>query len=382
MDISRLDLPPPSEWRFFEDLCHRLFREEWNCPDIQKHGRPGQDQTGVDLYGIPKGETTYRGVQCKVKSRQGTGAAQLTIEEIKKEARLAKAFEPKFAQLIVATTAPSDAGLQKQVRALNKERAKDDFPIEVFSWQELLLRMGRYPDTVDWYVGPGIGQPRPRLRLTVDSTNRELPAARNAKEDVRQRIEDIRKQIEDVGSIEKQCGSTDGTANDLVSLHRVQTFAARYVPIILSVTNDGGAPAVEIDVDLFISKNYAVSLSKKDGTPLSVLVPSWQDQENKSDLFKLVKLICATPWYPQTLPKDEIQSDAVLWRLGKKTNDLQWHFTSRLPRLKHGTSIDFSRVYVTFAYSAAKDIKIEYRILCDNVRFVEEGAIAVRVTDC
>ena len=31
-------------------------------------GRLGQDQSGIDVFGIPSGESVYYGIQCKGKS--------------------------------------------------------------------------------------------------------------------------------------------------------------------------------------------------------------------------------------------------------------------------------------------------------------------------
>ena len=46
-------LNPPANWNDFEDLCHKLWRSIWGDPNTQKHGRRGQAQHGVDIYGKP-----------------------------------------------------------------------------------------------------------------------------------------------------------------------------------------------------------------------------------------------------------------------------------------------------------------------------------------
>ena len=46
-------LNPPANWNDFEDLCHKLWRSIWGDPNTQKHGRKGQAQHGVDIYGKP-----------------------------------------------------------------------------------------------------------------------------------------------------------------------------------------------------------------------------------------------------------------------------------------------------------------------------------------
>jgi hypothetical protein len=51
MDMQQLILHPPRDWQVFEDLCRALWEREWRCATIQQHGRSGQTQLGVDIYG-------------------------------------------------------------------------------------------------------------------------------------------------------------------------------------------------------------------------------------------------------------------------------------------------------------------------------------------
>ncbi len=58
-----VELAPPRDWQVFEDFCRDLFAAEWGDPSTQKHGRPGQQQDGVDVVGRRQGR--WQGVQCK-----------------------------------------------------------------------------------------------------------------------------------------------------------------------------------------------------------------------------------------------------------------------------------------------------------------------------
>lgn len=69
----------PVNWQDFESLCKKLWGEIWHCPSIKKNGRQGQSQNGVDIYGIPAGETDYFGIQCK--GKDDYTKAQLTETE-------------------------------------------------------------------------------------------------------------------------------------------------------------------------------------------------------------------------------------------------------------------------------------------------------------
>ena len=70
---AKKHLRKPENWEDFENLCKKLWGEIWDCKEIKKNGRKGQTQDGVDVYGIPKGEVSYYGIQCKGKASHGLG---------------------------------------------------------------------------------------------------------------------------------------------------------------------------------------------------------------------------------------------------------------------------------------------------------------------
>ena len=78
---------------------------EWADPHTEKHGRRGQKQYGVDVYGRPvDGAGLYRGAQCKLR----TMGAQLTEDEIEAEVAVAKGFPHLLDRLILVNDAPLD----------------------------------------------------------------------------------------------------------------------------------------------------------------------------------------------------------------------------------------------------------------------------------
>lgn len=62
--IKKTDMPlpihseykPPKSWEEFEDICADLYAQIWKDPGTQKHGRQGQPQGGVDIYGKRVGQ--------------------------------------------------------------------------------------------------------------------------------------------------------------------------------------------------------------------------------------------------------------------------------------------------------------------------------------
>jgi tetratricopeptide (TPR) repeat protein len=139
--------PPPSDWQKFERLCHALWQRIWRDPNAQMHGRAGQAQQGVDVYGTPQGETQLHGIQCK--RRDPLLHRVLTEEEVLIEVENAKAFQPPLAELIIATCAPSDVKLQALARQITEEHAAHGlFRVHVFGWSEILVRIGQYPEVI------------------------------------------------------------------------------------------------------------------------------------------------------------------------------------------------------------------------------------------
>lgn len=110
----------PSNWQDFETLCKKLWGEIWNCPEIQKNGRQGQEQSGVDVFGMPFSEKEYYGIQCKGKSEYNH--SQFSEAEILEEINKAESFEPKLKKFYLTTTAQNDAKIQAFVRKINVDR--------------------------------------------------------------------------------------------------------------------------------------------------------------------------------------------------------------------------------------------------------------------
>ncbi len=158
MDPQQLDLPPPKNWQDFQDLCHALWGHEWNCPTIQKNGRLGQTQKGVDIFGQPNGGLGFRAIQCKVKSRDAVGNPELSESEVRAEVDEALKFTPPLEGLIVATTAPQDAKIQAFARRLTEQNARAGlFSVDVLSWPEIVARLVKYDDLLErFYPGASV----------------------------------------------------------------------------------------------------------------------------------------------------------------------------------------------------------------------------------
>lgn len=165
-------LPIPSNWQDFEDLCKELWREEWKCREIHSHGRNGQAQQGVDLFGIPNDEKEYYGIQCKHK----LNGKSLSETEISKEIKNAKSFEPALKMLYIVTTASSDAKIQQFVREKDVENRKSNlFGVTIFSWQEICDILRQHKRVYVWYLTEKFNNRNIKLTINGQDTNNESP---------------------------------------------------------------------------------------------------------------------------------------------------------------------------------------------------------------
>lgn len=148
MQFRAKQIAPPKDWGPFEDLCHALFKRVWRDPLAQKNGRRGQAQHGVDVFGSENGDRrSYRGVQCKGKESNYGSEAELA--EVLKEIAKAEKFSPPLEKWIFATTAPTDAKLQKHARELSIERqTKGLFSVDVLGWEEIQALLVDAPDVI------------------------------------------------------------------------------------------------------------------------------------------------------------------------------------------------------------------------------------------
>lgn len=174
-------IQPPSNWQDFEDLCERIFGEIWNCKHtIKKHGRSGQGQFGVDVYGFPDGGTELFGVQCKGKDnnlRKG-----LTVTEIDQEIEKAKEFDPTLSVFIFATTAPKDAKIEKYVIKKHLESVKSGgFEILLFDWEDLADKIRRNENLNNWYLKNQQFEVDKSIRVLFNGEEENLKISRKLK---------------------------------------------------------------------------------------------------------------------------------------------------------------------------------------------------------
>ncbi len=149
MHLLDQQIPPPKNWDKFEDLTRALFAAVWKNPLIQRHGRAGQAQYGVDIFGSPKEHPSRTfGVQCKGKDQLYGAAA--TVDEFDAELAKAERFSPQLGHWVFATTAPNDGALQRHVAAVSERRVKaGQFPVTVLGWESIVGLLSSHRTVVE-----------------------------------------------------------------------------------------------------------------------------------------------------------------------------------------------------------------------------------------
>jgi hypothetical protein len=109
--------PPPKTWQQFEELCADTYAADWADPTLQRYGRAGQSQHGIDIV-ARHGSRSPVGLQCRKKSRWPV--ASLTTREVDDAVKDALKFKPKLRSFYILTTVPDDARL-REAHGIKKE---------------------------------------------------------------------------------------------------------------------------------------------------------------------------------------------------------------------------------------------------------------------
>ena len=129
--IYGMRLPEPSDWQEFELITRDAMHLKWDSPMLQRNGRPGQEQHGVDIYGADQLGRPVA-IQCK------NTIKQLSLKKIEAEIANAEGYGGRLLALYIATTAAMDAKLQKDVRVLSEVRVSEGkFAVGLLYWEDI-----------------------------------------------------------------------------------------------------------------------------------------------------------------------------------------------------------------------------------------------------
>lgn len=130
--LPNMMIPAPRGWEEFESIVKSALEIKWGTSNLTMHGRQGQKQNGVDIYGDDDLGRLV-GVQCKLT------ASSIDEKIIDKEISLAEEFCPSITALYIATTSPSDVKLQHYIRSISSSRAQvSKFSVRILFWSDII----------------------------------------------------------------------------------------------------------------------------------------------------------------------------------------------------------------------------------------------------
>lgn len=144
-------LPPPSNWQDFQELCRVLWKHVWSLSDedIIPHGDNGDKQDGVDICAVV-GNNNYFGIQCK--SKDQLKGKQITKAEIQAEIEKAKSFSPKLSKFLIVTSAPKNARIDNYALQQDAELHKQGyFSFRLLSWNDVCKLLMEHKPALDFY---------------------------------------------------------------------------------------------------------------------------------------------------------------------------------------------------------------------------------------
>lgn len=138
----------PRDWQAFEHLTRDLFALLFENARVDLNGRSGQQQAGVDVFGLDQSGKRI-GIQCK-----GRGDPQLStpLSEAEMRAEVLKAtrFQPALDRFILLTTGPNDTNLKRLARELSDD-PQLGFEVEFFGWDWIEAQLSRHVELASTY---------------------------------------------------------------------------------------------------------------------------------------------------------------------------------------------------------------------------------------
>lgn len=142
--------PQPADWQHFERLSRALFSEYFGVT-FQTHGKSGQRQNGIDIYGNLRGRLI--GIQCK--GRNIACNATLKISDIDKAIQDADTFQHQLSDFYILTTAQDDAKLQQYAIGVSQQRKLfKKCSVHIFGWGSIEQIIAQCPKAQNSYYPP------------------------------------------------------------------------------------------------------------------------------------------------------------------------------------------------------------------------------------
>jgi predicted Zn-dependent protease len=147
--VNPYTINPPESEVAFEHLSLALLKRHWSRPGLERLGKKGEEQFGVDIMDT-LGESPLFAAQCKLKEQWKS----LDPAEIREEVRKAKTFPSKLDHYAILTTGKISGAAQLAIQAINQgHRAAGLFTVELYSWDKITDLIRQYPEIEQQFYG-------------------------------------------------------------------------------------------------------------------------------------------------------------------------------------------------------------------------------------
>lgn len=135
-------LPKPRSWETFEDIVADVYARRYQNYNLQRYGRTGQEQYGVDIAGPTK--KGMLGIQCKHHPDK-----KIPLKEINESIEKAESFLPSLREYVITTSASRDADVHSHVLGVSTSRINNQqYPVSIKFWEDICDWLCDYPDLV------------------------------------------------------------------------------------------------------------------------------------------------------------------------------------------------------------------------------------------
>lgn len=145
MDLRFVEIPKIENENILEDLAKDILQVNDQYENVNKNGRSGQKQDGVDVYAREINSSNWLGIQCKIRATNRSFTKSELLIEINK----AKAFNPRISEYILFTTLSRDSPTQEIERELQIElKVENSFNFKIQYWEDIeeMLRSEQFEE--------------------------------------------------------------------------------------------------------------------------------------------------------------------------------------------------------------------------------------------
>lgn len=133
--------PRPTSWEDFEDMVADIYKREYSQPNLQRYGRSGQKQHGIDIIGYNFNHNLIA-IQCK-----NHGEKNIKQSDIENELKKVDEYPLKINKFIIATTSPRDTSTHQYILELSCKRISEGMSeVNIVFWEDIIDKISNYPD--------------------------------------------------------------------------------------------------------------------------------------------------------------------------------------------------------------------------------------------